>query len=126
MYINRMAVPGDCENIQKALREATVVLGEAAWKSVELQLQTVYHIRLEPPCSTVQDVEKALFDLLGKCGPDSGQDARVPALMGKIRERFSRSSRQPSWNEGPSTTRHGYYASCLWRRIYAGIWTVRL
>ncbi len=60
-----MSAPGDCEKIQKALREATVVLGEAAWKSIELQLQSVYGIRLEPPCSAVEDIERALFDLLG-------------------------------------------------------------
>lgn len=60
-----MAVPGNCENIREALREETVVRGEAAWKSIALQLQTVYGIRLDPPCSTVQDVENALVDLLG-------------------------------------------------------------
>lgn len=62
-----MSVPRvhDCSDIQDALRNATIVLGEAASESIQIHLQTIYHIKLDPPCSSAEDIEKALFDLLG-------------------------------------------------------------
>jgi hypothetical protein len=55
----------DCAKIQSALHNAAVVLGDGVWESIEMQLQAVYRLRLEPPCSTVEEMENALIDLLG-------------------------------------------------------------
>lgn len=62
-----MSVPGvyDCTRIQGALRNAAIVMGDGVWESIEKQLQVAFHLRLDPPCSTVGEIEKALVELLG-------------------------------------------------------------
>lgn len=55
----------ECTKIQSALRNAAIVMGDGVWESIEKQLQIVYRLRLDPPCSAVDEIEKALVDLLG-------------------------------------------------------------
>ena len=61
--------PGDasyCAALEKALRQAASIFGDEAVEALMLALKERYNIRLgQAPCSSIEDIEKALADISG-------------------------------------------------------------
>ncbi|AIF82104.1 hypothetical protein NTE_00020 [Candidatus Nitrososphaera evergladensis SR1] len=56
---------GDCKKIEEALKKALNTFDESAVRVLFYHLAEKYRIRFEPPCSSVEEIEAALFDIAG-------------------------------------------------------------
>ncbi|UVS68308.1 hypothetical protein [Nitrososphaera viennensis] len=56
---------GNCKKIEEALKEALSTFDKPAVRVLLYHLEEKYHIRFEPPCSSVEEIEAALFDIAG-------------------------------------------------------------
>ncbi|HEU4985057.1 MAG TPA: hypothetical protein VFT58_05405 [Nitrososphaera sp.] len=56
---------GDCKKIEDALKRTLDTFEAPAVRVLLYHLAEKYHIRFEPPCSSVEEIEAALFDIAG-------------------------------------------------------------
>lgn len=56
---------GDCKKIEEALKKAVGAFDKSAARVLLYHLEEKYRIRFEPPCSSVEEIEAALFDIAG-------------------------------------------------------------
>ena len=56
----------ECKKVEEALRKAAVVFGENTINVLIYQLEKKYNIKIgSPPCASLDEIEKALFDIAG-------------------------------------------------------------
>jgi hypothetical protein len=56
---------GDCKKIEEALKRALETFEPPATRVLLYHLAERYHISFEPPCSSMEEIEAALFDIAG-------------------------------------------------------------
>jgi len=70
-----------CEGLEKALREAMSAFGEDSATATIMALTSKYGIRIgKPPCSSIEDIEKALAEITG-----TGADIIVSRMRSFLR-----------------------------------------
>ena len=70
-----------CKGLEKALREAMNVFGEDSANATIMALTSKYGIKIgKPPCSSIEDIEKALAEITG-----TGADIIVSRMRSFLR-----------------------------------------
>ena len=55
----------DCDKIEQAFKNAVRVFDESAVRVLLYHLEEKYHMRFEPPCPKLEEIEAALHDIAG-------------------------------------------------------------
>ncbi|UVS69941.1 hypothetical protein [Nitrososphaera viennensis] len=54
-----------CDRMEDAFLRACDIFEHSTVNVLMYHLEETYHIRFKPPCSTLEDIEAALFDITG-------------------------------------------------------------